>query len=597
LIRKTPWTELRRRGVFKALGVYAASAFVLAQAADLIFPALGFPERAMTIVVILLIAGAPVAVVFAWLFDLTAQGVVRSGGADAAPGDVTPLGVQVIGRRTTLIMGVAAGALASGVVGLAGYVTLRGDDAESAETPAAGVTRVAVLPLRVLGVETGQEFLAEGITEDLIGALARISGVSVLARSTVYARHDLSMDPRDVGRALGVDAILDGTVRTFNDDLRVAAQLIDVESGVVLWSVDFQGSKQDVFAVQDSITGAVVARFAQSSPGTAIRVAAGTTENVEAYELYLKGRYSWNRRNPSGFASAIDFFNRAIAIDPGYARAYVGLADALMALSQFGVSPGSAVLPQAEAASRRALELGVNEAEIFNTAAHVAELFFRDWARAEQLYGRALSLDPTFATAHAWYGDLLMSRGRTEDALRHMTEAARLEPLSAPILFQLATTHLRMGHLDEAEQVYLDILELDPSYLSAMVYVGYVYAEMGDATKALAHLDEAVKARGGHPSIAAQRALVLARLGRTDEARAALTVVNQRPASTFVPQSYLAAIYANLGEPDRAMEHLTRFVNEDIGNVMFLVRDPWWEPLRSEPAYLSLMAELDLPTR
>jgi TolB-like protein/tetratricopeptide (TPR) repeat protein len=602
------WSELRRREVFKAIGIYAAAAFVLVQAADIVFPALGLPPRAMTVLVIVAIAGAPVTCVLAWLFDVTSQGVMRDDGAADPSAPAAAPSVQLVGRRTTLIVGVGVGALCAGFLGLAGYMTMRGSQALEEAEAATGASRIAVLPLKVLGPDTSNAYLAEGLTEELIGALARVEGVAVLARSTVYSYEGTEQDARDLGRDLGVSSILSGSITSVGDELRVAAQVVDVSTGLVSWSQTFKGSVQEVFAIQDSITTAVISHFSGAAPGTRTVALARTTESEEAYRLYLEGRFFWNKRNAQAIGTAIDRFNRALKVDPDYAKAYVGLADALIALSQFGIQSPAVVMPQAVSASRRALELGVNEAEIYNTAAHVAELNDRDWARAEQLYLRALGIDRDFATGHAWYGDLLMSRGREAEALDQMQVAARLEPLSAPILFQLATTHLRLGHLEEAEKGYLRILEMDPAYISAVVYLAYTYMELKDGVQAVSYIDRAIQASGGHPGIVACRVMILARLGRLEEARADLAGLAPKlvaldtaeragkSAPAYVSDLVLAGMYANLGDADRAMERLDKLV-ASRGNVMFLARDPWWSPLRADPRFVALLAKLDIPSR
>ncbi|MCL7982641.1 MAG: FlgO family outer membrane protein [marine benthic group bacterium] len=514
------FAELKRRRVFRVMAVYGATAFVVLQVADIAFPALGLPEWAMTLVLALTLVGFPIAVVVAWAFEVSPEGMKRTEDADAAelqaiisapPNRRWPAGLLALAGVAALVWGAwlvgkrAGESGAEAAVGESGIVArtadVSGDDAvlQLAYADLAEDRRpsIAVLPFVNMSSDKEQEYFADGMTEELLNALARIRELRVAGRTSSFAYKGQDRDLRQIGEELGVRYLVEGSVRKQGDQLRITAQLVDAEDAFHVWSDAYDRTLDDVFAVQEEIAGAI-AQELQVSLGldeTASLVA--PTGDMEAYEMYLEGRARMRQRG-EGVFEAVRLFEAVVARDSMWAPGWAGLAQAY-ALTPFyypgavteelGADVWGPALEATEAAAVRALELDPSVAGAEIALGNV----FRDrweWEEAEVHYLRALDIDPDNAEAHQQYAEMLAATGRGDEALRSARRAVALDPTSAIrlnvlsyILLQndraeeslaqaelaivhggeipqpyrnLTRAHLVLGDLDEAESAFRD---------------------------------------------------------------------------------------------------------------------------------------------
>ncbi len=450
----------------------------------------------------------------------------------------------------------------------------------------ARVSAVAVLPFVNLDADADKEYFSEGITEELIGMLTRIGGLRVASRTSAFAFKDRGLDVREIGQRLNVDVVLEGSVRWAGDALRITAELINVGDGLSIWAGTFERAMREVFSLQEELSQTILneLQLRLSTQGMLL-LGRRPAANVEAYNRYLRGRYFWNQRTPEGLKQALRCYEDALTHDPGYAAAHSGLADAYVALSQFQYAPPRDVFPKAEAAARRAIDLDDSLAEAHNTLAHILEVYHWQWGTAEGEYRRALELQPTYATAWAWYGDLLAAVGRSEEALEKMEHARELEPLSMPIAFQHASLLYRMRRYAEAIGEYESIIEMYPQYHLAYLFLGVAYGLVGRYADADSVLERAIAVVGPRSIFQMGLCHVRGLAGREAEARALAGELVERSKREYVPAAFPALAYAGLRDADQAFGWLER-AYQDRSLLMALLRiEPLLDPLRDDPRF------------
>jgi serine/threonine-protein kinase len=338
---------------------------------------------------------------------------------------------------------------------------------------------IAVLPFANMSADSENEYLSDGITEEIINALAQLTDLHVAARMSSFAFKGKTPDIREVGRKLNVTTVLEGSVRQAGTQLRVIAQLINVADGFHLWSQRYDREMDDVFAIQDEIAATIADRLKVTLAGrTDEPLVKPPTKNMEAYQLYLKGRHLWNRRTKEGLEQAVEYFQGAIELDPGYALAYAGLADANLLLGSYMYLPWEEAMSRVKVAAERALDLNPSLAEAHTSRGQVLRLEL-DWRGEEEAYRRAIELNPSYATAHHWYATLLAALGRSDEALREIRRAEELDPLSHAISVTVAVVLFVARDYDGALEQLGRALELEPNFGSTHAWLGIVYAQLG----------------------------------------------------------------------------------------------------------------------
>jgi len=440
---RTLLNELSRRRVFRVAGIYGIVAWVVAEVADVIFPALQLPEWTVSFVIALLLLGFPVAMFFAWVFDIGPQGIERTEPLAHRAG-----GIPAVERFAYLLM------LAAAMAGLA-YLLLPGYFPGLGSSDPATVSKdsIAVLPFSNLSQDGSDDYFSDGMSEELLNLLARVPGLRVAARTSSFAYKNKEVDVRDVARELGVETVLEGSVRRSGDRVRITAQLIDAKTGYHLWSNTYDRQMEDIFVVQDDISAEIVKALqgklsGEEAPEAVVR-AAPPTENVEAYQLYLQARHQWKRRGQGPIERSIELLNQALALDPEFARAYAGLAAAYVVLPGYSRESVAAMNEKAAAAARQALARDPNLAEAHAVLAEIDSTEGR-WADAEAGFFFATSLDPNDPSSRQWYSLLLRRTGRLQAALEQAQVALELDPTSPVINANMADTYLALGYDEKA---------------------------------------------------------------------------------------------------------------------------------------------------
>ena len=434
------FAELKRRRVGKVAITYGAIAWAVTEASSVVLPALRLPEWTVTFVVVFLLIGFPVAMVLAWIFDVGPQGIERTEPLAGEP------------KSTHLRLRLAYGVVVLVLMAALGYLLYeRGFDRAHASQPHSSI---AVLPFTNLSGDPARDYFSDGMSEELLNLLSRVPGLQVASRTSSFASKGRNVDIREVGRELGVETVLEGSVRQAGDQVRITAQLIDAESGFHLWSETYERRLEDIFQVQDEIAAAIVDKLrielAPQEQALAVREKA-PTQNVQAYEAYLQGRAAWKRRGADNLQRAIELYQRALGLDPGFARAHAALASAYVVLPGYTREAGDEqkLLPMAEAAARQALSIDPNIGEAHAVLAQInAER--GDLLDAESGFFFAISLEPNEPTPHHWYSILLAKVGRLEQALGQARRAQELDPTSPILAANLASAYLMRGEDQQA---------------------------------------------------------------------------------------------------------------------------------------------------
>lgn len=503
-----------------------------------------------------------------------------------------PLPSTVLTRNRLLV----AGTIAVVVLVIASAVALRSRGGTTAPNISGRVESLAVLPFENVGGDTANAYFAEGMADELTNALAKIPAIRVAARSSAFTFQGKRVDAREVGRALNVGSVLEGTVRRAGNRLRVSAQLTSASDGLVRWSDSYEREVRDVFSVQDDITRAIVGALRVKLDTGSARAAGARhgTSDLEAYDRYLRGRYAWNKRTPDGLKESIRYFEEAIRRDPAFADAYSGMADAYISLFDYEILPPEEANPRARAAAMRALALDSTLAEAHTSLAHVL-LHEWKWDQAEAEFRRALELDPEQAATYHWYALALTSVGKVDQAVAAMKRAEQLDPLSARMSADMGMAYYGARQYDRAIQQEQKTLRLEPQFATSYWIMGMAYEQKGSLTEATAAYQQALKLRPGNPNYLASLARSQALAGRTDEARRVLKGLldSKEPVSPF----FIALVYTAMGEKDDAFLWLDRAVSERSGSVRYLKIEPRLDRLRSDPRFDGLLVRVGLQPR
>ena len=435
------FAELKRRRVGKVAIAYGAIAWAATEACSVVFPALHVPEWTMTFVVVFLLIGFPISMVLAWIFDVGPAGIQRT---EPLPEEAPSAQVKLRVAYALVVLLCMAGL---------GYVLYeRGLGRAHAGEPRSSI---AVMPFTNLSGDSAKEYFSDGMSEELLNLLARVPGLQVAARTSSFAYKNRNVDVRQIGKELGVEAVLEGSVRQAGDQVRITAQLIDTDNGFHLWSETYDRKLADIFQVQDEIAKAIVDSLRiELAPAEQQQIAQRQqvpTQNVEAYELYLQGRAIWKRRGEENLKHAIEFYQQAIARDPGFARAHAALASAYVVMPGYTTEADDQekFFRLAEASARQALAIDPNIGEAHAVLAQI-NADRGDLLDAESGFFFAISLEPNEPTPHQWYSILLMKVGRLDTALAQAKKAQELDPTSPILAFNLANAYLMKGDDDAA---------------------------------------------------------------------------------------------------------------------------------------------------
>ncbi len=575
------FAELKRRNVYKVAAAYAVVAWLLMQVASQIFPFFEIPNWVVRLVVLLLLIGFPIAVIIAWAFETTPEGIKRTEVADAA-GQRSRGGAWIY----IVLIGVA---LSVGLFFVGRYTAGHGTSQVREVTTASHGKSIAVLPLINESGDPKDEYFSDGLSEELIAALAQISGLKVIGRSSSFRFKERKEEPKTIGEKLGVSTLLDGTVRKQGDRVRIVAELVNAADGIQLWTRTFDRELKDIFAVQEEIAKAVAESLKVTLLGSQDRPAQrGAPSNVEAHNAYLQGHFLFLRRNLEDYRKAVGYFDQAIRLDPDYALAYAERSEAWTFIGDL-TGQREPAWSKARSDAERAVAIAPALAEARAALGWVR--FFVDWKFAEGLSDlkRAKELSPSNPTANDLLARVILYLGRLDEAERQARHAVELDPLSVIAQGNLARVLLFAGKLDEADAAARKAAELQPTSASSHRWQVVAAVLRGDRETALGEAQ--LEPDEGYRRF--ELALAQQIQGDRQAADAALAdlIANGRDNLAY----QIAEVYAVRGEKDKAFEWLQiAFDNHDTGMLALLV-DPLLHSLHSDPRYKNLLAKLGLP--
>ena len=463
-------------------------------------------------------------------------------------------------------------------------------------TVSASERSIAILPFRPLEATAEDEYLGLGMTDALITRLSNLHKIIVRPVGAVrkYAKED---DPIAAGRQLAVQSVLEGSVQRSGDRTRVTVRLLRVADGELLWGGEFDEKFTDMFTVEDSISQKVANALTVNLSGDEQKqLLRPFTENSDAYLLYMKGRFFWNKRTVDGVKKSIDYFQKAIAADPNYALAYAGLADSYTLAGSYGYSilPPKEAMPKAEAAATKALELDDSLAEAHASLGYIKLIYDWDWAGAEQEFRRAIALNPLYDNAHHWYSHELVALGRKDEAMAEARRALEISPSDTVMNEHMGWTYLMARDYDHAIQSARKAIEMEPDFLLAHRVLGLAYQYKGQHEEANAEFERGVEISHGDPVARAYLARSYAAAGRKDQATQILNELVQLSAKQYVPPLEIALTYLALDKNNEAFDWLHKACDERASALVYLKVNQAFDPVRSDPRFQDLQLRLHL---
>src|SRR5437773_686720 len=579
------FAELKRRNVYKVGIAYIVAGWALSQGIAQVFPVFDIPNWIIRLIVLLIILGLPIALVLAWTFEITPKGIKRTETADAMPETARQK------KHTWIYVVVIAGLFSIGLFFLGRYSAKNATPRQS-EAATVSQKSIAVLPFDNLSRDPDNAYFCEGVQDEILTRLAKVADLKVISRTSTQHFKSTPDNLPQIAKQLGVAHILKGSVQKANDQVRVNVKLINALTDAHLWADTYDRKLTDIFAVESEIAKTIAETLQARLTGSEKSSIAKTPAvNPEAYELYLKGRFFWNKRTGDDLRKSIDYLKQAIAKDPGYALAYAALADSYGLLRFYGgASPAESVVP-AEAAAKKALELDDSLAEAHASLGLIAteEL---EVNRGVNELERAIQLNPNYATAHHWLGLALATLRQSDRSIGELKRALELDPLSMIINADLSIIYLYARRYDAAEAQARKTLEIDSRSFVAHYYLGAALQLTSRLKEAIPEFQKAVELNNDPYSIA-MLAQAYARNGQTDEARKLLALLNEMAKSAEVPEYALALAYTSLREKERAIEALERgFAGGNKSYLFLLPGDPFLDDLRDDPRFEALVQKI-----
>ena len=580
--------EIHRRSLWQVLLIYVGGAWICYEIIDTITDRLALPDWLPVLAIILFLLGLPVVLATAFVGEVEAP--------SRAPAEAELAAAQLVTRRrhrfltwrnavaTFVIVLAAWGAVAAGWM-------LFGRTADESATADERPT-VAVLPLKNNSGLQEDEYFTDGIHDEILTQLSKIGALSVRGRTSVMRYRETLKSLSEIGQELNARYLLEGSVLRAGPTVRVTVQLIDAQRDEHLWAetYDRQLSMENLLAIQTEVARRIAEELeATLTPYEEERLAAMPTANPEAYDHYLRGRHFWQQRSLAAFDSAIDYYNRAILLDPEYARAYAGLAETYVLLPEYGGPAISEVLHLAKAATERALSLDPDLAEAYAASGYLKAVFEWDRDSAEQDLLKAIELNPDCATAHYWYAEVLAVTRRWDEALEEARRALELDPLSVAAHAYVGLVLMDTGRSDEAIPLFERALELAPDWYNTVELLATAHVLRGDYTAAAPLFDRLAELTGTDPETYRAFLAALSDPSKTPAAVAALQTSNVY--GEVGSSDYLAL----LGEPDEALAALEQAYEARRPYLPWVNTHPWYERLRSDPRFQDLLRRMNFP--
>ena len=582
------FAELRRRNVYKVAITYAVVAWLFVQAATILLPTFDAPSWVMKTLVVLLALGFAMAVFISWAFEATPEGLKRT---ENVPPDVAAkLPTWSPRKFATFIIGVvviAAGLLAFNLWRNKTETTSR-NSASAARTEAAAKS-IAVLPFVNMSADKNDEYLSDGVSEELITALSKITGLQVKARTSSFAFKGKNEDIQKIGELLHVNHLLEGSVAKAGNKLRITAQLIEASDGNHEWSDTYDRDMQDIFAVRSEVAQQVATTLKVRLLGEEKKqLDKKPTENLEAYNLYRQGRFYADKLSEEGMAKARPLFEQAIEKDPRFALAYTGLADNYVIAADAIIPPREA-FSKAKEAALKAIEMDDSLAEAHASLGFVHYHYDWDWAAAEKEFKRAISLNPQSAQSYTLYTHFLAGMRRYDEALKYGRRALELDPLSVSNYWFLGWGAIYAGRYDEAMAHFSKAAELDPNNPWTRWFLGRAYLFEGMPQRGIEEMETALRLTPDDPLGLGFVGYAYAVTGRRADALKVLQHLDELAKHRFVSTAARIYVYAGLGDKDKAFEWLEKAYQERSDTLAWFKFDPESKSLQSDPRFAALM--------
>ena len=579
------FSELKRRNVYKVAVAYLVASWALAQGLSQLLPIFDIPIWVVRLVVLLLIIGFPVAIVLSWAFEITPEGIKRAEEVDLNKSITKKTGRKLV--AFTVVVAMVA-------VALFVFQLVRSKRKPDSSVATISNKSIAVLPFDNLSGDPQNAYFSEGVQDEILTRLAKIGALKVISRTSTQRFKSAPNDLRQIAQQLGVANILEGSVQKANDQVRVNVQLINALSDAHLWADTYDRKLTDIFAVETEIAKAIADALQAKLTGSEQHViAARPTENAEAHQLYLKGRFFWNKRTGKDLRKSIDYFQQAIAADPVYALAYAGVADAYVFLPGYTAGAPRDYYPKAKAAAKKALELDDTLAEAHTTLALAIWYYDFDFSQANREFQRAIELNPNYAIAHQQYGNNTLSAlGRFDDAIAEGKRAVELDPLSLVINADLGVNYYYARRYDEATAQLRKTLELDPGYYFAYLNLGQALETKGARDAAIVQYRKAGEL-DDDPSVLALLAHAYGMSGNKMEAEKILDQLKTLSKDRYVSAYNFAVAYLGMGDKQRAINWLEQSYQARAGADVGWIRvDSLLDPLRGDPRFEALAEKI-----
>ena len=579
------FAELKRRNVYKVAVAYAIVGWLLIQIATQVFPFLEIPNWVVRLVIAVVAIGFPIALIIAWAFELTPQGIKRTEEADRE-------GERPSRSHAWIYIAIIGAAFSAGLFFMGRYSARQNDSTVSVELAAKSI---AVLPFDNLSRDPDNAYFAEGVQDEILTRLAKVADLKVISRTSTQRFKSTPDNLPQIAKQLGVMHILEGSVQKANNQVRVNVQLINAMTDAHLWADTYDRKLTDIFAVESEIAHTIAETLQAKLTGSEKQMmAAVPTTDTNAYELYHKGRSLWEKRSGDSIPKAIAFYEQAIASDPNYALAYAGLANAYVILPYWTNANRREANTKAKEAALKALSIDPNLAEAHRALGKV--LFFSeiDIPGATREYQRAIELKPNEAAAHHWYGnDVLAATGRFEEAIAEGKRAVSLDPLSSVMTVDLGETYYYARRYDEAMRQMRKGLDLDPTSVYAHYNLGMAFQAMGNLSGAIAEFEKAKEQPGDNPLVSSLCAAAKAQAGDKDAAVRMLGDLDKLSQRDEPVGYYRAVLYLSLNNKEEALRWLEQGYEErDGSNIGWIKVDPLLDPLHGDPRFEALVQKV-----
>ena len=588
------FAELKRRNVYKVAVAYVVVSWLLIQAASILLPTFDAPQWAMKVLVVLIVLGFPAALIFSWAFEITPEGIIRESEVESDQSITHHTGRKIV--ALTIVLAVIATGLFVFQLIRARSTSKPRPDAGAARTEAATVSNksIAVLPFDNLSGDPQNAYFSEGVQDEILTRLAKIAELKVISRTSTQRFKSAPNDLRQIAQQLGVANILEGSVQKANDQVRVNVQLINALTDAHLWADTYDRKLTDIFAVETEIAKAVADVLQAKLTGSEQHViAARPTENAEAHQLYLKGRFFWNKRTGNDLKKSIDYFEQAIVADPNYALAYAGVADGYIWLPGYTAGTPRDCYPKAAAAAKKALELDDSLAEARTSLALAIWLYDFDSSHAIREFQRAIELNPNYAIAHQQYGNTTLSAlGRFDDAIAEGKRAVELDPLSLVINSDAGANYYYARRYDEGVAQLRKTLEMDTGFYIAHVALGQALDASGARDAAIGEYQKA-RSLNDDPAVLGMLGRAYGLSGNKVEAEKILAQLKELSKQRYVAAYSLALAYLGLDDKGEALRWLEQSYQDRAGSDIGYIRvDPLLDPLRADPRFEALAEKI-----